>query len=117
VFQEGDVRYRRREVPDYLMNNITFEMLRDPVIAPSGITYGSPRPTAGRRCHVRLTLAAREAARCLVGGHRYERASVLEHLHRVGHFDPITRSKMTERDLIPNLAMKEVINDFLEQYG
>jgi len=53
VFQEGDARYRRREVPDYLMNNITFEMLRDPVIAPSGITYDAARRSPGRRCHGR----------------------------------------------------------------
>ena len=46
---------------------------------------------------------------------RYERASIVEHLHRVGHFDPVTRTHMKESDLIPNLIMKEVIDDFMER--
>ncbi|EJW80364.1 hypothetical protein WUBG_08726, partial [Wuchereria bancrofti] len=34
-----DEKRRKREVPDYLCGKISFEMLRDPVITPSGITY------------------------------------------------------------------------------
>ena len=34
-------------------------------------------------------------------------------LQRVGHFDPVTRSKLTQDQLISNLAMKEVIDAFL----
>jgi STIP1 family protein 1 len=34
-----DERRRRREIPDYLCGKISFEILRDPVITPSGITY------------------------------------------------------------------------------
>ena len=30
---------QKREVPDYLCGKISFELLRDPVITPSGITY------------------------------------------------------------------------------
>ena len=33
---------------------------------------------------------------------------------RVGHFDPVTRSELTQDQLIPNLAMKEVIDNFSE---
>ena len=29
---------QRRDVPDYMFGNISFEIMRDPVIAPSGIT-------------------------------------------------------------------------------
>ena len=39
------------------------------------------------------------------------------YLQRVGHFDPITRSELKASQLIPNLAMKEVIDDFLESNG
>jgi STIP1 family protein 1 len=35
----------------------------------------------------------------------------------VGHFDPITRSKLTSDQLIPNLAMKEVIDAFVSENG
>lgn len=31
--------FQKREVPDYLCGKISFEILREPVITPSGITY------------------------------------------------------------------------------
>lgn len=34
---------------------------------------------------------------------------------RVGHFDPVTRTDLVQDQLIPNLAMKEVIDTFLEE--
>lgn len=76
-----DERRQKREVPDYLCGKISFELMRDPVITPSGITY--------------------------------DRKDIEEHLQRVGHFDPVTRSKLTQDQLIPNLAMKDVIDTFL----
>ena len=30
---------KKREVPDYLCGKISFEIMKDPVITPSGITY------------------------------------------------------------------------------
>ncbi|VDM41996.1 unnamed protein product [Toxocara canis] len=39
LFAQVDERRRKREVPDFLCGKISFEMLRDPVITPSGITY------------------------------------------------------------------------------
>ena len=33
------VSEQKRDVPDYLCGKISFEILRDPVITPSGITY------------------------------------------------------------------------------
>lgn len=39
LFLQVDERRRKREVPDFLCGKISFEMLRDPVITPSGITY------------------------------------------------------------------------------
>jgi len=85
LFASADDAFKKRDVPEYLLGNIDFEIMRDPVIAPSGITY--------------------------------ERSSILEHLHRVGHFDPITRSKLSEKQLISNLALKSVLDDFLDKYG
>lgn len=34
---------------------------------------------------------------------------------RVGHFDPVTRADLNQNLLIPNLAMKEVIEHYLEE--
>lgn len=34
---------------------------------------------------------------------------------RVGHFDPVTRKPLTVEQLIPNLAMKEVVDAFVSE--
>jgi len=81
LFSQIDDRRKKREVPDYLCGKISFEVMQDPIITPSGITY--------------------------------DRKDIEEHLQRVGHFDPVTRSTLTSDQLIPNLAMKEVIDNFL----
>ncbi|XP_070500469.1 E3 ubiquitin-protein ligase CHIP [Chironomus tepperi] len=39
LFAKIDDRRRKREVPDYLCGKISFEILQEPVITPSGITY------------------------------------------------------------------------------
>ncbi|XP_052685988.1 E3 ubiquitin-protein ligase CHIP-like isoform X2 [Crassostrea angulata] len=83
LFAKVDERRRGRDVPDYLCGKISFELMRDPVITPSGITY--------------------------------DRKDIVEHLQRVGHFDPVTRTDLTQDQLIPNLAMKEVIDNYLEE--
>jgi len=81
LFQKVDERRRKREVPDYLCGKISFEILQEPVITPSGITY--------------------------------DKKDLEEHLQRVGHFDPVTRVKLTQDQIIPNFAMKEVVDAFL----
>lgn len=83
LFVQIDDRRRKREVPDFLCGKISFEILRDPVITPSGITY--------------------------------ERKNIEEHLQKVGHFDPVTRVKLSADQLIPNFAMKEVVDNFLQE--
>uniref|UniRef100_A0A5K3EI78 E3 ubiquitin-protein ligase CHIP n=1 Tax=Mesocestoides corti TaxID=53468 RepID=A0A5K3EI78_MESCO len=83
LFSQVDERRMKREIPDYLCGQISFELMQDPVITPSGITY--------------------------------DRRSIQAHLRQVGHFDPITRQPLTYDQLIPNLAMKEVVSKFLEE--
>lgn len=83
LFSQLDARRRKRDIPDYLCGKISFEIMMDPVITPSGITY--------------------------------DRKVIEEHLQRVGHFDPITRTPLTAEQLVPNLAMKEVIDTFLSE--
>lgn len=73
------------EVPDYLCCKITLDILRDPVVTPSGVTY--------------------------------ERAVILEHLQKVGRFDPVTREPLHPSQLVPNLAIKEAVQAFLENHG
>ncbi|KAH8333151.1 hypothetical protein KR074_007930 [Drosophila pseudoananassae] len=83
IFSKVDERRRKRDVPDFLCGKISFEILTDPVITPSGITY--------------------------------ERKDIEEHLQRVGHFDPVTRVKLTQDQLIPNFSMKEVVDSFIAE--
>merc|ERR1711963_643432 len=78
LFAKVDDRRQKRDVPDYLCGKISFEILKDPVITPSGITY--------------------------------DRKDIVEHLERVGHFDPVTRTKLTQDMLVANYAMKEVVD-------
>lgn len=81
LFSKMDERRQKRDIPDYLCGKISFEVLKDPVITPSGITY--------------------------------DKKDIEEHLNKVGHFDPVTRKKLTHDQLIPNYAMKEVVDAFL----
>ncbi|XP_046854873.1 E3 ubiquitin-protein ligase CHIP-like [Xenia sp. Carnegie-2017] len=83
IFAQVDERRKQREVPDYICGKISFEIMKDPVITPSGITY--------------------------------DRKDIEEHLQRVGHFDPVTRTELTQEQLIPNLAMKEVVDTFVSE--
>ena len=49
-------------------------------------------------------------------GITYDRKDIEEHLQRVGHFDPVTRTKLSQDQLIlliPNYAMKEVVDSFI----
>ncbi|TKY68724.1 E3 ubiquitin-protein ligase CHIP [Spatholobus suberectus] len=50
-------------------------------------------------------------------GLTYERAVILEHLEKVGKFDPITREPLDPSQLVPNLAIKEAVEAFLDKHG
>lgn len=69
--------------PDAIYGKISFELMHDPVITPSGVTY--------------------------------DRINILEHLARVGHFDPLTRQPLKAEYLVTNYALKELIDDFIEK--
>ncbi|KAF3942063.1 hypothetical protein ABW19_dt0202606 [Dactylella cylindrospora] len=83
VFARADPqRYRPREVPDYLMDSISFSIMTDPVVTKSG--------------------------------HSYDRATIMDHLRR-NNTDPLTREPLRIEDLRPNLALKQVCTEFLEE--
>lgn len=48
-------------------------------------------------------------------GITYDRNDIEQHLRRVGRFDPITRQELTIDQLIPNLAMKEVVETYIKE--
>ncbi|KKY17464.1 putative u-box domain-containing protein [Phaeomoniella chlamydospora] len=75
---------QERVVPEYLIDSMTFEIMHDPVITPSGASY--------------------------------ERASLLKYLKDHPH-DPLTRDPLTESQIIPNRALRECCEAFLDQNG
>ncbi|MCD7459544.1 hypothetical protein HAX54_041224 [Datura stramonium] len=50
-------------------------------------------------------------------GVTYERAVILDHLQKVGKFDPVTREPLRASQLVPNLAIKEAVHAFLDKHG
>ncbi|XP_061970103.1 E3 ubiquitin-protein ligase CHIP [Populus nigra] len=85
VFQKAAEDDTPSEVPDFLCCKITLDILRDPVITPSGVSY--------------------------------ERAVLLDHLEKVGNFDPITREPLEPSQLVPNLAIREAVHAYLDKHG
>lgn len=81
VFDKAMEAYTPAEVPTYLICPITHEVVRDPVITSSGITY--------------------------------ERAALLKSITRAGPVDPITRQDLGLKQLVPNLALREVAERYL----
>ncbi|MCJ1313141.1 hypothetical protein MMC25_006818 [Agyrium rufum] len=74
----------RREVPDYVIDHISFAVMHDPVITTSGQSY--------------------------------ERATILEHLKTKSN-DPLTREPLKKEQLVSNIALREVCEEFLEKNG
>ncbi|PKI67376.1 E3 ubiquitin-protein ligase CHIP [Punica granatum] len=50
-------------------------------------------------------------------GVTYERAVILEHLEKVGKFDPVTHEPLSPSQLIPNLAIKAAVQAYLDEHG
>lgn len=73
------------DVPNWMLDPISFDILRDPVVTPSGITY--------------------------------EKATLMECLQKNRHRDPITRSPLYATDLVPNLAVKDGVREYLLEFG
>ncbi|XP_062019221.1 E3 ubiquitin-protein ligase CHIP [Rosa rugosa] len=50
-------------------------------------------------------------------GVTYERSVILDHLEKVGKFDPVTREPVEPSQLIPNFAIKEAVQAYLKEHG
>eukprot|EP00164_Ancoracysta_twista_P000199 GFYU01000290.1.p1 GENE.GFYU01000290.1~~GFYU01000290.1.p1 ORF type:complete len:284 (-),score=86.65 GFYU01000290.1:107-958(-) len=48
-------------------------------------------------------------------GITYERTTILEHLRKVGEFEPVTRKPLHAGQLVPNLAIRDAAEHFLEK--
>ncbi|KAH9603646.1 hypothetical protein KSS87_009222 [Heliosperma pusillum] len=50
-------------------------------------------------------------------GFTYERSVILDHLQKVGKFDPITHEPLRPSQLVSNFAIKEAVRAYLEKHG
>ncbi|XP_009334273.1 E3 ubiquitin-protein ligase CHIP-like [Pyrus x bretschneideri] len=50
-------------------------------------------------------------------GVTYERSVIRHHLEKVGKFDPITREPLDQSELIPNFAIKEAVQAYIQLHG
>lgn len=48
-------------------------------------------------------------------GITYDKTEILDHLKTIGGWDPLSRRELKEVELVPNLALREAIEEFLEQ--
>jgi STIP1 family protein 1 len=49
-------------------------------------------------------------------GCSYERSALLEHLSKVGKFDPITRQPMSESDVTLNVGLRNATQQYLDEH-
>lgn len=96
---------RRREVPEWAIDDISFGIMVDPVTA-------SPR-FGPRKRSASLNQLTRQQTKT---GKSYERASIMEHLRRHPS-DPLTREPLLPSELRPNLGLKQACEEFLEENG
>lgn len=101
---------RRRTVPDWIIDDISFAVMVDPVVVSLFASDFTP-PVLLSLSLTRLLLRLQTKT-----GKSYERASLLEHLRR-HPIDPLTREPLYPTDLRPNLALKEACAEFLEENG
>jgi STIP1 family protein 1 len=92
---------QKREVPDYLVDTITFEIMHDRKLPMDNL--------AG----LGTVNANSDAAVVTKHGHSYERATLIEHLKR-SPTDPLTREPLSISDLRPNMALKQACTEFME---
>eukprot|EP00163_Fabomonas_tropica_P013383 TRINITY_DN24905_c0_g1_i1.p1 TRINITY_DN24905_c0_g1~~TRINITY_DN24905_c0_g1_i1.p1 ORF type:complete len:101 (+),score=17.22 TRINITY_DN24905_c0_g1_i1:184-486(+) len=77
----GNAIQHVEEVPECMLCKISWTIMLDPVITPSGISY--------------------------------DRKNILKHLEQQPN-DPMTRKPLKESDLVPNIGLRECIEEFLD---
>jgi STIP1 homology and U-box containing protein 1 len=97
---------RDRVVPDWMIDEITFNIFVDPVTVSTSNT--PPRSCAPKQIADYLLQTKT--------GKSYERAAILEHLRR-SPTDPLTREPLLPSDLRPNLALKQACEEYLNENG
>ncbi|XP_020595931.1 E3 ubiquitin-protein ligase CHIP-like isoform X2 [Phalaenopsis equestris] len=91
-----------------------FELLNE--VFSKALEDDTPREVPDYLC-CNITLDIFQDPVITPSGVTYEKAVLLEHLEKVGKFDPITREPLDKDKLIPNLAIKGAARAFLKKHG
>lgn len=101
---------RKRDVPDWLVDDISFNVMLDPVIVSSLTSMRLVAPSYPRR-----SVFANPAPQTH-NGRSYERASIQAAID-ANAIDPVTREPLAKGELVPNVRLKEACEWFLEHNG
>lgn len=101
VFEKAGMA-KRRTVPDWCIDDISFAVMLDPVVV-------SPPSLALLLNHLLMHIQTKT-------GQSYDRSSIMEHLKR-SPTDPLTREPLHVTDLRPNLALRVACEEFLDKNG
>ncbi|RUS32135.1 hypothetical protein BC938DRAFT_476217 [Jimgerdemannia flammicorona] len=116
IFEQADENLKKRDVPDYFVDKISFNIMHVIVRFVINLVYPD--------CFFVPLISVLFSCQLLhldpvitTSGITYERDSLRNHFRRIGYFDPLTRRPCTEEALIPNLSLKEAIEDFIIKNG
>ncbi|KAJ3128141.1 STIP1 y and U box-containing protein 1 [Nowakowskiella sp. JEL0407] len=119
---EKDRRRQLEQLPDNEMReDVSFQM--DQRIAQIESLFMTVGDTQAQKREVPDYLLGKISFEYMIdpvitpSGITYDRGEIMHHLRKIGETDPISRKPLHERDLIPNLAMKEVLDDYLDKNG
>eukprot|EP00898_Chlorokybus_atmophyticus_P004423 jgi/Chlat1/4982/Chrsp32S04966 len=112
--EEMDAEYRaklRRQVDDaYRERQAQLqEMLKD------ATANDTPGQVPDYLC-CKLTMDIYREPVITPSGITYEKAVLLEHLRKVGHFDPVSRAPLSAEQLVPNLGIRDAVQGYLEEH-
>jgi STIP1 family protein 1 len=99
LFNEVDIRRKRREIPEYLTCKLCYDLMRDPVITPCKFLY----------------LTSYFFHFLYLVGITYCRSCIEENLYKVSHLDPIANKPLVVDQLINNLVVKEIVEKFIKE--
>lgn len=104
LFNEVDVRRKRREIPEYLTCKLCYDLMKDPVITPCKSFLFYPKQSKREEKHSSNLV-----------GITYCRSCIEENLYKVSHLDPIANKPLVVEQLINNLVLKEIIEKFIKE--
>eukprot|EP00742_Colponemidia_sp_Colp-10_P004651 GILJ01004962.1.p1 GENE.GILJ01004962.1~~GILJ01004962.1.p1 ORF type:complete len:267 (+),score=45.51 GILJ01004962.1:47-847(+) len=128
-YEQTERMHKRADLKRFLSELLSLNKLRNVLpeveyvrrLAEVEELFGEDLTAAKRRqvpdhlcCKISMDLM--EDPVCTPSGITYDRKYILQHLSKVGSFDPVTRHSLSASQLVPNLAIKQAIEAFVEEH-